>query len=351
MFDNLRLLASTCVPLEGPVAYFDNNCVVNWLDLDVMANDWLVRDVNMDVPITAPSAPALWYKFDETAGETVLDSGTRIAGDTNAPYSGTLNNYNPLNWDTDGGRSGGGCINLLNRENGTQGNYVEATTNGNPIWWLDNSSTQSISVSVWSNYDITAYNQNWPGLWGAWNSAVTTETIEVHCPSPFAQGGGNPSCNFTKRAPNDGANASTGPRPLGDFGGRWNNWTFVHDRTVTPVEMRTYLNGSLVADVNANDDADVAGPLTNPNIGSFRVGTRGGNWAGWTGRQADFKVFNYVLSQNEINYIATDSTGHIYAPITSPANIKLGPAGGIETVNFGDLVLMVDEWMTEKLWP
>lgn len=340
MFDDIKLFAKTCNLQFGPAADLDNNCVVNIGDLDILASDWLVadKDYNWVSTQVAPAAPILWYKFNEASGTSVTDSGTGDAND----YTGSVINLNPsLTWDVDGSRNGTGCIYLV----AGQKSYVEATTNGNPLWWV--ADTNGISFSIWANADMTApqFNEQGCGIFGTWNGS--SETLEIHCPSPWNDVYG-PACNFIKRQPNDGAMASTGTRPQGDFGGLWNNWIFVKNNASSPQEMRIYLNGLLVADTNSIDDVDVAGPLFPAALTSFRIGTRGTNWGKWAGRLDDFKVWNYALSENEVHHIATDGTGLLHVEVASPANLK---ASNPDVVNFGDLSKMRDEWLTTKLWP
>ena len=44
--DDIRLYRSRCVPsIDKPAASFNNDCVVDYLDLQIMVDDWLVRDV------------------------------------------------------------------------------------------------------------------------------------------------------------------------------------------------------------------------------------------------------------------------------------------------------------------
>jgi hypothetical protein len=112
--------------------------------------------------------------------------------------------------------------------------------------------------------------------------------------------------------------------------------------------MLVYLNGRVVADINSLDDADVSGPLFSMPAGAFRIGTRGDNWCSWRGRLDDFRVYDYPLSAEEVAYIATRGTGQIFVPVVSAANIK---SSSPQIVNFDDLALMVDEWLTTKLWP
>lgn len=360
LYDDFKVLSSTCVPELGPLADFDGNCVVNVQDLDYIAGAWLDQDqdYNWIDTMSAPSkAPILWYKFDETTGSGVADSGT---GDTN-DYTGEITNYIQQNWDTDGGRDGGGCIFLPDSD---APSYVEAPTNSlyfhNPHEAVY---TGNISFSVWINADLTAetFATQWNGIFGTWNEALTTETLEVHCPSNMPDGPATPEapCNFIKRQSATGAAlsgtaqpAAQAYRPLSDFGGRWNHWVFIKK----PTEMQLYCNGNLVGDINTTadpnttwDDADVAGPLFWPPVGSFRIGTRGTNWGHWAGRLDDFQVYDYALSEEEVQYLATDGTGLLHLELSSAANIKHDVPQDI--VNFGDLSLMCGEWLTEKLWP
>jgi hypothetical protein len=240
-----------------------------------------------------------------------------------------------------------GCIYLPPGQN----SYVEIITGGrNPLYFQG--TTNGMSISIWEDADMTA-TWGWSGLFGTNNA--TEESLEIHCPSPFTGDAAayGPSCNFIKRnlpGTTDDATASSGKRVSGDFGGRWNNWIFVKTDVpdVNGQHLLIYLNGIRVADTNSTTDVDVLGPLVLPPINNFRVGTRGGNWGGWMGQLDDFKVWNYALTENEIHYIATDGTGILHVEVASVANIK---ASNPDVVNFGDLALMVDEWMTEKLWP
>jgi hypothetical protein len=157
--------------------------------------------------------------------------------------------------------------------------------------------------------------------------------------------------------PYDGyANANT-YRPLSDFGGRWNHWAFIK----SPLQLAVYCNGSLVAHTDANNqggdpNALVKGPLFRLPVGSFRIGTRGDNWAMWNGRLDDFQVYDYALSPAEVAYLATDGAGHIFLPLVSPANLNTDGVASPATdpnqiVNFGDLAIMGKQWHTQQLWP
>jgi hypothetical protein len=367
-FDNIRLYGSTCVPGKGPAADMDGDCDVDINDMDRLASDWLQHADNFVFsPCTVPSkAPILWYKFNESGPttNTVIDYGT---GDGN-DYTGTVNAFIAANWKSGGGRDGNNCLYLPPGG----GCYVLAPVAAplNSLSFMGDTAHRApadgnsspggggISFSVWINADMTAGNMqsSWNGLFGTWNGAVSTETLEIHCPSPFRQYNAfGPATNFIKRTP--AFTVSSGQRPESDFGGRWNHWAFVK----SPSSMALYLNGNLLRQSDANQqtgdpNVNVYGPLFDPNVGSFRIGTRGGNWGMWNGYIQDFQVYDYNLTPAEVAYLATDGEGEVFLPLVSPANINKDGAATPELdvnqiVDFRDMAIMCNEWHTIKLWP
>jgi hypothetical protein len=140
-----------------------------------------------------------------------------------------------------------------------------------------------------------------------------------------------------------------------DFGGRWNHWVWVK----TPMSMKMYCNGEKVAQTDANGqpgdpNAGVAGPWFQMPAGAIHIGTRGSNWAMWSGRLQDFQIYDYALSDPEIAYLATDGSGVLPIPITSKANLYLdgGTADDMnQIVNFKDFAVLGSQWHQIQLWP
>ncbi len=345
MFDDFRVLSSTCVPKEGPAADLDGNCVVNVSDLDALASFWLAQDEDFNfLPnITSPNTPVLWYKFDETIGSTCADSGKT------GTYIGTVQRYIPMNWNSSG--HNGGCLYIppIGPFPTTNQSYVSADPCS--LGFMSDTNHPGpggggVSFTMWANASLVGdFLVQWPGIFGIWNAASTVETVEVPCPVNL--GGGEGQVGFFKRTPS--ATAST-YLPLLNFGGRWNHWAFIKE----PYKLLIYCNGNLVAHTDANGlpgdpNVNVYGPLFSMPVGQFRIGTRGDNWAMWSGKIDDFKVFDYALSDEEVAYIATDGTGLLHLELTAKANLKHDEP--IDIVNFGDLSKMCDEWLTEKLWP
>ena len=186
MFDNIRLYAATCVPQFGPTADLDEDCDVDINDMDILANDWLQHADDFTSHAMQPAkAPILWYKFNESGQNVPADSGTGDAND----YTGTITNFIAQNWKVGGGRDGNNCLYL---PPGGRSSYVSSGSLI-PHWalWVMLLILQpgggGISFSVWINADMTADNMrsSWNGLLASWNGAVTTETLEIHCPGQF----------------------------------------------------------------------------------------------------------------------------------------------------------------------
>jgi hypothetical protein len=120
--------------------------------------------------------------------------------------------------------------------------------------------------------------------------------------------------------------------------------------------MKVYCNGNLVAHADTNGIAgdpniNEYGPLFDKAVGSFRIGTRGGNWGMWNGYMDDFKVYDYCLSPAEVSYLATDGTGAVFLPLVSNANLKSSGNAHTETIDFKDLAVMCQQWHTQVLYP
>ncbi|MGA2322884.1 MAG: LamG domain-containing protein [Sedimentisphaerales bacterium] len=353
MFDNIRLYVPMCVPQFGPKADLDGDCDVDINDLDIFVNDWLLKAEPIPFPVMPPSkAPILWYKFNESGQiANPVDSGI---GDPNL-YTGTVTNFIAQNWDIIGGRDGNGCLYLPPGA----GCYVNVPVASLSFMGDANHTTPGgggISFAVWINADTTAGNMrsSWNGLFSVWNGAVNIETLVVHCPSPFPPTyPTGPGTVFIKTSPS--ATASAFNMRESDYGGRWNHWAF----TKSDYSMKVYCNGSLIGHCDANGqpgdpNANAYGPLFDPNVGAFRIGTSGGNWGMWNGRIDDFQVYDYCLSAEEIAYLASDGGFVPIIPLISPANLNTDgglPTDANQIVNFADFAILGQEWRTVILWP
>jgi len=332
-FDDIRLYWPRCRPeLVSIVGDFDADCRVSYTDLALFAGSWLEADETIKFApneMKKPATPILWYKFDETTGTTVRD----YAGN----YQGTVMNPGDNTWDTTGGRDGKGCINLAA---GSQ-TFVEVP----PATLNFASTTQKITFAAWIYGDRENPQDNWNGLFGIRAADADpvqdgTEVVEVHCPTP-------PTDTLAPRVGwrvNGDLFCSSDTLRTTDFAGRWNHYVFTKDASAKTISI--YHNGRLVVEVvDVNSAAD---PMFKTPVGWFAVGARHVWWGRYIGRIDDFQVYNYVLSPQEIAWLATDGAGSLYVPLETPINLyNVAP----NIVNFKDFAVFAGNWLEEKLWP
>jgi hypothetical protein len=377
LFDNIGLYAQTCNPDYElvPPGDLDRDCDVDINDLQLLANAWLnaATDINfaaLDPPIivTAPATPpVLWYKFEDTGDTNIICVDSSGNG-----YHGTIQRMIPMNHNIGGGPDGSGCLYIPPTPTSTgtfptnNESYVTPPVTALDFMTNDAHSVANlgggISFAMWANASMVGdFLAQWPGIFSTWNSGSTLETLEMPCPSrigPSGSGLVNGQYGFFKR----GSGASTfisvsGYRPLMDFGGRWNHWAFVK----SPYQMAVYLNGQMIGHTDANDmpgdpNFNVQGPLFSMPVGAFYIGCRNPGWAMWSGKIDDFQVYDYALAPEEVAYLATYGTGHIFLPLASSANLKVDGVNGNQSdpnqiVNFGDLAIMGQDWHKRVLWP
>ena len=351
MFDNIRLYARTCnadyAYDNGMLGDLNRDCTVDINDLDSFATDWLKRADVRTYTITQPSAPVLWYKFDDTAGTPdVIDSGTGDAND----YMGSINVFSSTQSYKPDGRDGNNCLYLP----AGSSSYVSCPVSALGFWGDDAHSAANggggVTFAFWVNADLTA------PVFGGWVYGFIDipssdgNSMSIACPHHYNVNDWSYYGAWAGWGNNGDENWSFGPGATGEnYGTRWNHWAFVK----SPTALHWYCNGTLlkqelVTDANAGDP-NIDSPLfTSPT--AFTIGNSG--WAGfWAGRVDDFQVYDYALSAEEVAYLATDGTGTIVIPINLAANMVAPGTTAEQVVNFADLAEMCTEWRKQILWP
>ena len=268
-------------------------------------------------------------------------------------------------WSATGGRDGGPCLSIpILNPTGTTGTSPYILAAPAALDFMNNEAHSAgnfgggLSFSVWINAsmggDILC---QWPGLFGIWNADNSGEVLEVPCPSrigPSGTGFVNGTVGFYPH--HTGAVTAGGSTKQLNFGGRWNHWAFVKGINAGNGFMRIYCNGQEIDAVDANGltgdpNADLTGPLFTMPIGNFKIATRGDNWAMWSGKMDDFKVYDYALSAAEVQYLATDGVGTRTFELPIPENIKPSGVPATEAIDLKDLAVMCDQWHDIVLWP
>ncbi|MHC4707918.1 MAG: LamG-like jellyroll fold domain-containing protein, partial [Planctomycetota bacterium] len=139
-----------------------------------------------------------------------------------------------------------------------------------------------------------------------------------------------------------------------DWSGGWNHYVFVKDVNVTPGKLKIYHNGQLVEDGNSNaamifpaDNAWIGMATDEPNDAHDNYE---GEWHDqYTGLLDDFRIYDYVLSDAEIGYLATSGTGIV--ALQSAANLVNDEPLGERAINLRDFDKLADAWLEQILWP
>jgi hypothetical protein len=326
LVDSIRLEPAMCMAINGD-ADLNNDCVVDLLDLDILARDWLVHTTV--VTASAPAAgPVLWYKFDENSGNIAADS------------SGYANNgnLNLANWSA-GGYNGNNCLYLNNQV------YVAV-----PLAAYDANWGAECTISLWlkdpgqddNDSMIFQFNRSdgtdrgpqvWSGATGFMSWACGYDPVTLY--RDYIWYGqdiyySNPS------------------HPLN----RWVHYAFV--KSYSGKYIRVYQDGVIVAE-NTGDSVtgyklDEATGSSLFTIGAWGYVSTGNNYGGYyNGWIDDFRIYNYALSPGEVLSLAV-AGGTAASPMTQPLLTQANTAPD-DIVNFKDMILMANKWRQQAMFP
>jgi len=325
-FDDIGLYPPRCVPSYAePKGDFDEDCVIDYLDLDNIGRDWLVSGGM--VLASPPDAGLLagWYTLDEGVGQTAGNSGT-LGGSHNGMLgnTGVVDACDPL-WITDDP-----CAarqRCLEFDGATE--YVEIppfdfnTDTLTITAWVKRSGSQEIFAGIVVAADPCIGNTKAGLQFGSTPDWKSTNTLNYTWPDD-----GPP---FTWEFQSDLL------LPDGE-------WVFVAV-TVEPTVGTLYMyDGTMqratnLANVHMVEEFDCV-----TDIGWNR--TKGVDKRHFDGRIDDVRIYNYTLSQGEVLYLA-DPNGMFYQPLEDwRADIDDN-----DKVDFKDYVILANNWLDEILWP
>jgi hypothetical protein len=318
-FDEINLYVPTCRPeileQEGDL---NEDCTVDWEDVEIMADDWLETDVNLN-PVQAPGEANLagWWKLDEAAADT------NIATD----YAGYDNNGVIETLDTD----------VFWADAGHDGNALRF--DGGRVLVPDANALKpkhELTVCAWVKYYYSHDETARVVVKGADNKeafGLEVSDDDDTCTFLVREGNAPAEDEYAKH------DANTWPLEHGD-------WIHLAGTFKQGDCIKVYKDGQLHA---TNNDANAIEYLSQDTFG-LAIGNRSDD----TNRQFegyidDVRVYNRTLSAAEIAYIATDGTGTF--TVQSAANIYNLEALGDRIVNLKDFVKLADNWLKTRLWP
>jgi hypothetical protein len=302
--DDVRLYPSRCVaglkPIEGDL---NHDCVVDYRDLDLMANDWLKHDSTLATSPAAPSTTGLiaQYKLD---GNVLDSSGNNLNGTImgNPAFTPGIAGQ-ALTFDG-------------------IGDYVDCTNN---VKW--DAITDKITVSAWFRVDVfdVTYQPIVTKGDSSWRIARNSETngLQWRCNGPTPTFRINGVVNV-----NDG---------------EWHHAAGTYDGATAQLYVDGKLDGTMAT----------AGLIAKNTQKVFLGGNSEQTARLWKGAIDEVRIYNRALTEAEVRYLAdqTPGDGKLYLPLTSVAELYSAEPANQRSVNLKDFTRLAGKWLDRQLWP
>jgi len=320
LIDDIRLYWPRCVPsLLKPVADVNDDCVVDYFDLEMMAADWLKTDYVVSTLVPDAAGLVAHYKFDGDASDS---SGSGNDGVLRGPAFVSGKFDQAIGFD--------GVDDYV----AIQNLHYEST--GHP----------EISVSAWirtgSSDDqiIATFDRN-----EYWRLQIGGEA------------GGDGLLGFevmTSDGQVDTDEADNWPGNTGRVDdGEWHHVAGVFD------------NGTLTMYIDGNPKEPYFGGSTfgtgTTRYGYLGVGSESTAFdleprtpaSFFAGEMDEVRIYHRALSEAEVAYLADESPGdgQLYVAVPSVADIHSEESPLARSVNLKDYVLLAQQWLDEQLWP
>jgi len=292
--DDIRLYPPRCLP-EYIATSFDDDCVTDLTDVEMLLRYWLASDYNVVAIEPNDNRLQAYYDFNETSGTTAYDSSGKGRNATVDPNGADA--WDPCGYD-------GYCLAF-------DGNFAVSVPND-----VFSNIQKQVTVSVWLQMDANV-NPNTVGR------------------AEFGAGPADPNETWDRLA-------WIQDRPEEHIG-QWNHYAFVKD--ADDGLMRIYHNGLLVA-----QNTEAFQLMSGADAGLSRIGSAIDDAGGYyEGKMDEFRTYDYSLSHAEVLYLALGSGSELYQPL-QPA---LSPVDPYEDgkIDFKDFTVLARWWLEEQLWP
>jgi len=303
-FDDIRLYPSTCVLEYAPDADMTDDCVVDVVDLKVMANDWLASDYYLAVQ--EPVSPVGRWAMDEGTGGATFDSVMDTRG---ILYDATWAQDTEQGWVLSfNGDASVDC------DTTHSNNFAGISDEMSVTLWQYGASdmykTRSCAIDVRAGTDQQAMVY----------MSHSNGSVQWYCPT-------SPTLNYM-----------TCVVAEEDVEGKWSHWAFT--KNAATGEMKIYRNGVEIA-----SETDKTASIDGAGVTIMTIGQKYNHTYGYQGMLSDLRVYDYELSQDEVTYLATDGTGYV------PLQSRTVNFFEDEQIDFKDFALFAVQWLEEVLWP
>jgi len=303
-FDDIEVLRPRCIWwLTYQHGDFTGDCLVDELDLEIMAHDWLVGDYNVVAETPSTANLVAWYEFEYNLEDSSGNGNTGIFNGATSYVTGV----------------DGSAIDLDG-----SGAYVSIPGSNTPGGAFD--FNDAVTVAAWIK--VEAFNNDYATIISkgddAWRLArhMNTDQLEIACT-------GVTSSSIWGHI--------AGGTSVKD--GLWHHVAGVYDGS----GLYLYIDGVL----DAQDEA--TGTINNNSYEVYIGENAEANGRFWNGSIDDVRIYNRGLPHSEIVGLA--GLSEIYQPVLSPANMSDEEPKHSRTVNFRDYALMAENWLRELLFP
>jgi hypothetical protein len=304
-FDDIRLYLPKCVPwLAKPQADFSDDCVVDFVDVAIMAEEWLRTDKEFD-SYTDPGAANL-------VGHWALD-GDATDASAYANHGSAEGDYSWVD-----GHIGSGALQL-------EGNGSRVLIPDAPQL----RPTAQVTLTAWVNYAQTH----------SYSARVVAKGADADDRESYAlQIDDENRLSFFIRDVNTTMHGVDSNDTL-----RHNEWVHLAG-SYDGSEVKCYINGE-------PDNSNAAAGFTIlVDANDLAIGNRAdATNRAFIGTEDDVRVYNRALSDAEVAYIATQGSGLF--PLTSQANVYDKEPADQQAVNFRDYAVLMESWLEEILYP
>jgi len=334
-FDDLRLYPCRCVPSRAkPAADLNNDCMVNYADLEILTNNWLISTYQVQPQNPGTGNQVGHWPFSEGSGLTTADVAP--AGHGN---HGTL--VDGPQW-TAGPPGQGYAISF----DGIDDYVVCAERSGSePGLYPAELMPSTFTVSCWAKLDNFTYYSALVG------NGIDTGTDE--CGFFLYNSGGESVPNFGLAIRTESGMYYVETPGIYETD-TWYHLAATYDGTTAKV----YVDGGL-----AGGPTDVGGPIrwVSAVSGNYPERFAIGVWLDpgyelWVdGTIDDVQFYNTALSQGQVGWLAgkqTPYTQPLYLLLTPPdPAINMYDGDVIPTIDLKDFTAMAEMWVYQLLWP
>jgi hypothetical protein len=304
--DDIRLYQSRCLPsLAKPAGDFNNNCVVDYPDLDIMTDNWLITDYDVTPADPGTGNLVAYYTLQNNTND---GSGSGHHGD---PCGAPTYVPGPAGYGT-----------AMHFDGTSAGNYVDLGT-FNP-----SAATGELTVAVWAKWDgLSGYYQGLVGKRDSWSADDMMWHVEANRDTGalgFARNGSYPY---------DGDPVL----PMG----QWTHVAASFDGTTASF----YINGELTGSGPFSFGSD-----TGARVVFGAVGANGNN--PFNGALDEVRIYDRGLTQEQVAWLAGKTTTYtqpLYLLLIPPDPAMDMDSDGI--IDLKDYAALADMWLDEILWP